>query len=555
VLNHRSLRRGALLALLIPAALAGQVRFEEGARAAGLTFRHQASKTSQKYLPETMGAGVAVLDYDGDGRLDVFLVNGAALADPMPPGARPGKRDSRYWNRLYRNLGEGRFRDVTEAAGLDGEGYGMGAAAADYDNDGHPDLLVTTTEGVRLYRNRGNGTFEDVTRRAGLSASGWTAGAAFFDFDRDGRLDLFVARYLDWSLARQVRCGLPERPGYCHPSAFRAVTQLLWRNRGNGTFEDISGRVGLGSHPGRGLGVAILDFDRDGWPDVAVANDSSPQQIFRNDGGRRLVETALELGAAFNQDGSTYAGMGIDASDFDNDGWPDLFVNALSLEGYVLLRNRSGEFEDVSTGSGLRRLTLPFGGWGTAFADFANAGQRDLFVAQGHVMDTIEHDQPSLRYLQPMLLLRRREGRFEDASRAAGEVFERPLAARGAAFADLDNDGRLDVIVNVNDGPALLLWNRTPEPGNWLMVRLEGRHSPRDGTGTRVQVTGDSTGDQWAFSSTAGSYLSANDPRLHFGLGRDRRVRIRIEWPSGAEHVLEDVEANQVVRVAEPVRE
>jgi enediyne biosynthesis protein E4 len=279
---------------------------------------------------------------------------------------------------------------------------------------------------------------------------------------------------------------------------------------------------------GRGLGVAILDFDRDGWPDVAVANDSSAQQIFRNDGGRRLVETALELrGAASTR---TAAPTRV---------WASTRATSTTTAGPTCsstpCRSKAtcccaiaGEFEDVSTASGLRRLTLPFGGWGAAFADFANAGQRDLFVAQGHVMDTIEYDQPTLRYLQPMLLLRQREGRFEDASRAAGEVFERPLAARGAAFADLDNDGRLDVIVNVNDGPALLLWNRTPDAGQ--LAAGAARRAPQSSRWhryARCRVTGDSTGDQWAFASTAGSYLSANDPRLHFGLGRDRRVRIR----------------------------
>ncbi len=500
-----------------------------------------------------MGSGVAWLDYDGDGNLDLFFVNGAALADPMRKGKPPDKTDPRYWNRLYRNTGHGTFVDVTERAGLRGEGYGMGVAVADYDNDGRPDIYVTNFGRNQLYHNEGDGTFKDVTEQAGVAGGGWSSGAAFFDYDGDGRLDLFVVRYLDWDFSNSPWCGPEkiERRGYCHPNAFQAVTHILYHNEGNGKFRDVSQPSGFAAHPGKGLGVAINDYDGDGRPDVLVANDSVAQQLFRNNGDGTFTELALEKGAAYNSRGSAFAGMGVDWNDYDNDGRPDIFLTALSLQGYVLLRNANGEYEDVSDETGLSGITMPYGGWGTKLIDYDNDGWKDVFVAQGHVMDTISIDFPLISYQQRLLLMRNVRGRLEDASAQAGPVFRVPLAARGAAFGDFNNDGWMDVVVTSNDGPAVLLRNNGGK-NNWILIDTIGSSSNRDGIGARIRITSESGMEQHGFVSTASSYLSASDKRVHFGLGNDRRIReIEIRWPSGAVQRLKDVAANQILTVKE----
>jgi hypothetical protein len=500
-----------------------------------------------------MGSGVGWLDYDGDGRLDLFLVNGAALADPMPNGKRPDKSDRRYWNRLYRNTGRGTFEDVTEQAGVRGSGYGMGVTVGDYDNDGRPDLFVTNFGRNELYHNEGGGRFKEVTEKAGVAGGGWSTGAAFFDYDGDGRLDLIVARYLEWDFSLNPWCG-PERAGrrgYCHPNAFRPTTSLLYHNEGNGTFHEVSREAGLAAHPGKGLGVAVGDSDGDGRLDVLIANDSVAQQLFHNNGDGTFTETALESGVAYNARGAAFAGMGVDWNDYDNDGRPDLFINALSLQGYTLFRNVGGTYEDVSDLAAITRITLPYGGWGTKFVDFDNDGWKDLFVAQGHVLDTIAIDFPLISYLQPLLLLRNRKGRFENVSRSSGLAFRMPLAARGAAFGDFDNDGFIDVAVSNNDGPPLLLRNGGKR-GNWLLLRLIGTRSNRDGIGATIRVVGESGLTQFGFVSTASSYLSASDSRVHFGLGSDSRAReIEIRWPSGIVQRLNDVKCNQILSVRE----
>jgi hypothetical protein len=521
---------------------------------AGIRFRHEGSHTSQKYLIETMGAGVAWLDYDGDGHLDLFFVNGAALEDPMPRGKTPDKSDPRYWNRLYRNTGHGAFVDVTLKAGVQGSGYGMGVAVGDYDNDGRPDLYVTGFGGNQLFHNEGDGTFKDVTEQAGVAGGGWSTGAVFLDYDGDGRLDLFVSRYHDWDFDQNIWCG-PEKVrqrGYCHPNAFRPVTHLLYHNEGNGKFRDVSRNSGIAAHPGKGLGVAINDFDGDGRTDILVANDSVAEQLFRNNGDGTFTELALEKGAAYNSKGSSFAGMGVDWNDYDNDGWPDIFLNALSLQGYVLLRNTQGEYEDVSDLTGLTALSMPYGGWGSKFVDYDNDGWKDLFVAQGHVMDTISADFPSISYKQQLLLLRNNHGHFGDASASGGLSFQIPLAARGAAFGDFDNDGFTDVVVSTNDGAPVFLRNNGNK-NNWILINTVGVSSNRDGIGTRIHIVGESGLEQYGFVSTCSSYLSASDKRVHFGLGSDRRVRrIEVHWPSGVEQILKDVAVNQILTVKEP---
>jgi hypothetical protein len=498
-----------------------------------------------------MGSGVALFDFDGDGRLDLFFVNGAAL-----PGM--DKTASRYWNRLYRNRGDGTFQDVTESAGLQGSGYGMGVAAADYDNDGRPDLYVTNFGHNLLYHNEGNGRFRDVTAESRVAAAGWSVGATFVDYDRDGRLDLFVSRYLDWDVGSNPWCG-PQKAhlrGYCHPNAFPAISHLLFHNDGNGRFREVSREAGIASHPGKGLGVAINDFDLDGWPDIAVANDSEAQQLFRNNRDGTFQEIGLKAGIAYNAHGQSFAGMGIDFADYDNDGRPDLFINALALQGYVLLHNTGNGFDDESESTGITRATANSSGWGVKFVDFDNDGWKDLTVAQGHVMDTIAVDFPSLSYRERMRMLRNVKGRFIDVTRNSGAPFSIPLAARGAAFGDINNDGCIDAVIVVNEGAPLLLRNDCAGPGrHWIMLRLEGVRSNRDGIGARVRVTTADGASRYAFVSTSSSYLSANDVRAHFGLGSSSVAReIEIDWPSGVVQQLANLKADQILTVREPAR-
>ncbi len=400
--------------------------FQDVAAKAGVRFVHSSSRTSQKYLPESMGAGVAMLDYNNDGLMDLFFVNGATLRDTMPSGYKPDKTDPRYWNRLFRNNGDGTFTDVTEASGLRGDGYGMGVAVGDFNNDGFPDLYVTSVGRNNLYRNNGDGTFTDVTEKAGVASSGWSTGACFVDYDRDGNLDLIVARYVEWDFSLNIYCG-ERRAGYrayCHPDQFKPATHLVYHNNGDGTFTDVSNKCGLGSVPSKGLGIAINDFDRDGWPDVVVANDSFPEQLFRNNRDGTFTDVATPSGMAYDEDGKTFAGMGIDFADYDNDGWPDVFINALAHQRYALYQNLAGRaFDYVSSPAGVAGISTLHSGWGAKFVDYDNDGWKDLFVVQGHVMDNIELTQPSVRYKEPLLLARNRRGKFEDVSRQSGEVF------------------------------------------------------------------------------------------------------------------------------------
>jgi hypothetical protein len=504
-----------------------------------------------------MGAGVAMFDYDNDGYQDLFFVNGARLLDPMPSGASPDKSDPRFWNRLYRNNHDGTFTDVTEKAGLHGSLYGMGVATGDYDNDGHTDLLVSNFGGNTLFRNNGDGTFTDVTKKAGVGGSGWCAGACFVDYDRDGLLDLIVTRYLDWDVAKNVYCG-SHRPGYrsyCHPDQFGAVSCLVYHNNGDGTLKDVSKACGIAASPGKALGIAMNDFDRDGWPDILVANDSFPQQLFRNNRDGTFSEVALESGLAFDQDGKTFAGMGVDFADYDNDGWPDAFVNSLANQRYALFRNNKGNFDDVSDSVGISEITMPHSGWGAKMIDYDNDGWRDIFVAQGHVMDNIELTDPSLRYLEPPLLMKNNAGKFRNVSQESGPAFRVPLSARGAAFGDLDNDGCVDIAINCNDGPAVILRNQGGTGNHWLLINLVGSVSNRDGFGARVRMISERGLEQHALVSSAGSYLSASDKRVHFGLGASRKVRLlEINWPSGVVQQINSVDADQIITVHEPKR-
>ncbi|MFN0120754.1 MAG: CRTAC1 family protein [Blastocatellia bacterium] len=533
--------------LLANSALA-PAAFTDATATSKIGFVFASGKTPDRYLIEAMGGGVAMFDADGDGRLDLFFVNGAALKPGMGARDRADKSEAKYWNRLYRNQGDGTFADITEKAGLRGNGYGQGVAVGDVDNDGRADLFVTALGGNTLYRNLGGGAFEDVTAQAGLAGGGWSTSAGFIDYDRDGSLDLFVARYLDWDFDRNKRCGGagPALQSYCHPNEYGTVTHLLYRGLGGCRFADVSGKAGIARAPGKGLGVAFADVDRDGWPDIFVANDSYPQQLFRNQQDGTFAEIALAAGAAYDEDGKVFAGMGVDLADYDNDGFPDVFVNALANQGYGLFRNRKGLFEYVSGASGITLASQMHSGWGTRFLDYDNDGWKDLFVAQGHVMDNIELTQPGIRYRETPLLLRNAGGRFADVSARAGAPFGQAMAGRGAAFGDFNNDGAVDIVVSdLNGAPRVFRNGATAN--NWLLVDTVGAKSNRDGLGATVRIVMASGSEQTGFVSTAGSYLSAHDKRVHFGLGAERQVKLlEIRWPGGALQTWKNVAANQI---------
>jgi hypothetical protein len=529
-------------------------KFRDVTQRLGINFQHQASHTSKKYLPETMGSGVALFDYDNDGRLDIFFVNGAPLSDPTPKGTIPQKTGQKYWNRLYHQKADGTFEDVTEKAGLQGTGYGMGVAVGDYDNDGYEDLYVTAYGGNRLYHNNGDGTFSDVTVRAGVGASGWSTSAAWVDLDGDGFLDLVVLRYLEWDFD-DIWCGEHKEGyrAYCHPDYFKPARPLVYHNNGDGTFTEEADKLGL-SKAAKGLGVAFADYDRDGHIDLFFANDSMVEFLYHNKGNGTFEEVGLVSEVAVDIDGRTYAGMGVDFADYNNDGWPDIIVTDLANQRYALYQNNGdGTFTYVSTRSGLAAISLTHSGWGVRFFDFDNDGWKDLLIAQGHDLDTIEKTIPNLHYREPMLLARNTGQGFVDVSQSSGEVFKELWVARGMAIGDLDNDGRLDAVVTTNDGPAYVLHNETASGNHWLLLKLVGHKSNRDAIGASVKLVTPS-GPQFAAVTTAGSYLSSSDKRVHFGLGKEQIVEsVEIRWPSGIVQTLRNIPADQIMQIDEPL--
>jgi enediyne biosynthesis protein E4 len=532
------------------------VRFTDITTTSGLRFLHRNSATPNKYLIETMGGGVAFFDADGDGWLDVFCTNGARLKDPQPDNESLDKSAPEFRNRLFHNNRDGTFTDVTEKAGLGGKGYSMGVATGDYDNDGDADLLVTGYNAVSLYRNDGRGSFTDIGAQSGIRGDGWMTSAGFFDYNNDGHLDLFICRYLQWDFTSgSLFCGdhRPGGRGYCHPDRFKPISNYLFKNRGDGTFTDVSAASGVKAKPGKALGVAFADYNRDGLMDISVANDSYPQFLFKNNGDGTFAEVGLDAGVGYDEDGKTFAGMGTDFSDLDDDGWPDILTTALPYQYFAFFHNDGkGGFDYLSLNSGLGAITRLFGGWGVRIFDYDNDGTKDLFLANSHVMDNIALTQPHLAYEQKPLLLKFDGQRFEDVSARSGEVFQKGMAARGAAFGDLDNDGDLDVVIVICNGPAVVLRNDGGNKNHWLAVELRGTRSNSEGLGSLITLTMKSGKKSFAHATTASSYLAASDPRAFFGLGSEETVRtVKIEWPGGAVQEIAEPKADRVLRVEE----
>ena len=530
------------------------IRFEEIATRSRLNFTTAASPTPNKNQIETMVAGVALLDYDGDGYLDVYLVNGAAI-----PSLK--KESPAYWNRLFHNNHDGTFTDVTEKAGVAGAGYGMGVAVGDYDNDGWPDLFLANVTGNQLFHNNGDGTFTDVTAKAGLQGATldgkkmWSAGAGWFDYNNDGLLDLFVVNYCKWEVNKDPYCTIGGGVrGYCHPQYYGATHNSLYRNNGDGTFSDVSEETGIGSQFGKGMSVSFADYDGDGFLDAFVANDTTRNFLFHNLGGKRFEEVGSLAGVAYGSNGAALSGMGSDFRDVNNDGLPDIWHTAVEFETFPLYANRGrGDFVDWTTNSGLARLTSQMSGWGNGIVDFDNDGWKDLFVARSNVLDNISGLVAERQYPERNSVFRNLgNGKFEDVSFAAGKDFAREAPHRGVAFGDLDNDGRVDAVVTVLNGAVKLFRNISGDNNHWILLKLVGSKSNKVGIGAQIRITTEDGRSQWNEVTTAVGYASSSDSRVHFGLGPNRRIKeIEIRWPSGIRQVLRDLEANRILIVQE----
>lgn len=530
-------------------------RFVDIADKVGIKFLHQAPHTSRKYLIETMGSGVALFDCDNDGRLDIFLANGAPYPDPTPKGFIPRKTGPEYWDRLYHQKPDGTFEDITEKSGLKGIGYSMGVAVGDYDNDGNEDLFVTGYGGNHMYHNNGHCEFTDVTEQAGVGGGGWSSSAAWVDLDNDGLLDLVVDRYVTWDWD-DVWCGqhIEGYRGYCHPDVFQPISMLVYHNDGNGRFTEVAHKLGL-DVPAKALGIAIADYDQDGRTDIFVANDSMPEFLFHQKTDGTFEEVGLLSEIAVNEEGKTYAGMGVDFADYNNDGWPDLVITDLANQRYALYRNLGdGTFDYTSLSSGLGAMSMLHSGWSVRFLDYDNDGWKDLLIAQGHDLDTIEKSFPQLRYREPMMLVRNTGGKFVDVSGVSSDIFHEAWVGRGMAVGDINNDGRVDAVVSTNGGPAHVLLNETETSNHWITLKLIGHKSNRDAIGAQVKVI-TALGSQWAMVTTASGYLSSSDPRLHFGLGAVGTIdRIEIRWPSGIQQVLGAQPVDRQIVIDEPAQ-
>lgn len=521
----------------------GQIRFEDRRQESGIQFVLNNSTTPDKPIIDSVLGGVAVLDFDQDGYLDVFFTNGARI-----PGLE--KDDSSFYNRLYRNNHDGTFTDVTVHARVAGAGYSMGVAAADYDNDGYPDLFVAGVNRNILYHNNRDGTFSDVTRPAGLEQSGkkpWSVGAAWLDYDNDGLLDLLVLNYLDWSPENSHVCGEEGKRLSCSPALYKGTHNFLYRNNGNGTFTDVSDSTGIGRHVGKGMSIVVADFDGDGFTDVFIANDKERNFLFRNRNGKTFDEIGVLAGVAYTEDGVPASSMGADFRDLNEDGYPDLIVTALAGETFSLRINMEGRmFEDATYKSGIGIASSLLSGWSAGAFDFDNDGYKDLFFTNSHVSENV-HLYSHHQYRQANAVFRNRgNGTF------AGSALQMARAHRGSAFGDLNNDGKIDVVVAAIGEPSEVLYNVSPGRNHWIIIQTEGHDSNRDGIGTRIKLTGQSGRIQYNQVTTSVGYVSSSDRRVHFGLGADARIReIELRWPSGKVQVLRNIAVDRILKVAE----
>ena len=528
------------------------IRFENITAKSGVNFITRNSPTPNKNQIETMVAGVALLDYDGDGWLDIYLVNGAAIPSLQ-------KESPAYWNRLYHNNHDGTFTDVTERAGLAGAGYGMGVAVGDYDNDGRPDIFLANVTGNQLFHNNGDGTFTDVTAKAGLAGAEmngkkmWSVGAGWFDYNNDGKLDLFVVNYCVWEVNKDPYCHVKGGVrGYCHPKLYAPLHNSLYRNNGDGTFTDVSQETGISSHLGKGMSVSFADYDGDGFLDAFVANDTTPGLLFHNLGGKKFEEVGNQAGVAYAPDGAALSGMGSDFKDVNNDGRPDIWYTAVEDESFPLLINQgNGEFDDLTHASGLE-ATKEMSGWGNGIFDFDNDGWKDLFVARANVLDNIS-ELGNRKYPEPNSLFRNLgNGKFAEVGPSAGPDFQEEAAHRGVAFGDLFNDGRIDAVVTVLGGPVEILRNVSETGNHWILLKLVGKKQS-DGHRRANSHHYRRWASQWNEVTTAVGYTASSDSRVHFGLGKNRLIKdVEIRWPSGIKQVLHAVAADQILTVEEP---
>lgn len=514
----------------------------------GISWAHNNGRSPEMYPAETVGAGCAFFDYDNDGWMDIYLVNSGKcdFFDPQPP----------LRNALYRNNRDGTFTDVTQKAGVPGGGYGMGVAAADYDGDGHTDLLVTQYNGVILYRNNGNGTFTDVTRRAGLPTTGWATSAVWFDYDNDGKLDLFICRFVNFDKSKNQFCGNRDTGlrYYCTPRVYDPAPSWLFHNNGDGTFTDVSRESGIANSLGKAWGAVACDINNDGLIDLFVANDTVPNFLFINQGNCKFQEIGVGANIAFSAEGHARSGMGVDAADYDQDGWIDLFVTNIDQEMYSLYHNNHDQtFDDMAIPNGIAKTTRLMSGWGVKFFDYDNDGNTDLFLANGHPDDKIELHSSAVQYLEPMLLYRGDSRSFEDVSSTSGPVFSASYAARGLAIGDFDNDGGLDVLVGINNGPPLLLRNQIGSRNNWLGLKLVTKRANPEAVGAKVTWK---SGDlkRTVFKTSGGSYIASHDPRVVLGIGMRPRVEwVEIKWPlpSGRVERFTNLPINKYITLTE----
>ena len=536
------------------AAAGNTILFEDITRRSGVDFTADSNPTPNKNQPETMLSGVGLIDYDNDGYLDIFFINGAAL-----PSLK--KESPKFYNRLFHNNHDSTFTDVTEKAGLAGDGFDMGVAVGDYDNDGWQDIYVASVTKNHLYHNNHDGTFTDVTDKAGVGTpmykgqKMWSAAAGWVDYNNDGKLDLFVSNYCKWEVNKDPVCLSGGRlRAYCHPKYYEPLPSTLYRNNGDGTFTDVSDETGISKKLGKGMGIGFNDYDGDGFVDIFVANDNMPNALFHNLDGKKFEEVALDAGVAYSENGKAVSGMGAEFRDLDNDGLPDIWHTATELETFPLFQNRGkGIFIDVTGRSGLARPTLEMSGWSNAVADFDNDGLKDVFVARGNVLDNIA-EFSARTYAEPNSLFRNMgKMTFQEVTAEAGPAIQVSEPYRGAAVGDLDNDGHLDIVVTVLNGKARILRNVSNNTNNWVEFQLVGTKSNKMAIGAQLKLTTDDGNSQYDMVSTSAGYGASRDPRVHFGVGSFKTIKeLEIRWPSGQRQVLKDLPANRIQRIEEP---